>query len=116
MENHNFENNSLEKINYCLQDYSNDFMTLKMALLNSGIKRVRELIKNGHKVLTVQEYLEKYRKANRETLTIEEQNNPIFIEKAKLLNKLANKINSLGEKIDEQTILDTVEQVKKIVF
>jgi predicted ATP-grasp superfamily ATP-dependent carboligase len=111
-----FEKNSVEKIKDCLQDYSNDFTALKMTLLNSGIKKVREVIKSGYKVATVEEYLEKYRKANRETIGLEEQKNPIFIEKAKILNKLANKINSFGEKIDGQTILETVEQVKKIVF
>jgi predicted ATP-grasp superfamily ATP-dependent carboligase len=116
MENPEFEKNSIEKIKDCLQDYSNDFNALKITLMNSGIKRVREIIKSGYKVATVEEYLQKYKKAHRETLSIDEQKNLIFIEKAQALNKLARKINSLGEKIDEQVILETIEEVKKIVF
>ena len=105
----------LEKIRDCLQDYSNDFMALNLIFEGGGIKGIKKLINNGFKVLTVEEYLEKYELNGRETISVEEKNNPVFIEKAKELNELANKINSLGEKIDELELKKAIEKVKKII-
>ena len=115
MEKPEYIKNSMEKIRDCLQDYSNDFMAINLIYMGSGINGVRNLIKNGYKVQTVEEYLEKYREDKRVTIGIEDQKNPIFIEKTKELNKLAEKINSLGEKINDQVVSETIEKVKTII-
>ena len=107
--------NSAEQIRDCLQDYANNFTELKILFEGCGIERVQELFRNGHKVETVEEYLERYRKEKRKTITPEEEKDPTFIDKVKILNKLANKINSLGEKIDEQTLREIAEEAKNLV-
>jgi len=105
-----------EKVYKCLQDYGNDFLALDIYLQGSKIEGVKELFKNGHKILTVEEYLEKYKKEGRETISIEDQNSSFFIEKVKLLDELANKINSLGENIDEQELNEIITKVKEIIY
>lgn len=108
--------NSAEQIRDCLQDYYNNISELYCLLLyGQGIERVQELFRNGHKVKTVEEYLKRQRRDKRETITPEEEKDPVFIDKAKRLNELTNKINSLGEKIDEHTLEEIAKEAKKLV-
>jgi hypothetical protein len=102
------------EIRSCLQDYSNNFIALSLVLQGSGIKDVQKLIKGGYRVLTVEDYLKKYKLDGGKTISIEYQKDPLFIEKARELNELANKTNSLGEKISETYIKETIEKVTKI--
>ena len=118
MENNKFVENSKERIQRCLQDYSNDFMALEMVFNGGGIEGVQKLIKDGYRIPTVENYLEKYRSEGRNTISIsvEDEKDSVFIEKAKVLNELASRINSLGENINKQTIDETIEAVKKIIY
>lgn len=116
MENPESINNSNNRIKICLQDYSNDFMALDITLSAKGIDGVRRLIKDGYKVSTVEEYLQKYKDEGRETVSIEDQVNPLFIKKSQKLNKLVNRVNLLGEKITKIDILDIIIKVKKIIY
>ncbi len=116
MENNKFIENSSERILRCLQDYSNDFMAIEIIFRSSGIDGVRKLIKDGYRISTVENYLQKYRTEGRKTISLEDQKDSIFIEKAQILNNLANKINSLGENVDERTISETIEVVKRIIY
>ena len=116
MENNKFVENSKERIQRCLQDYSNDFMALEMIFNGSGIEGVRKLIKDGYRISTVENYLDKYRSEGRKTISVEDEKDPIFIEKAKILDDLANRINSLGENINKQIIDETIEVVKKVIY
>lgn len=115
MEGGKFTRNAKEEIRDCLQDYANNLTELKILLDGCGIERVRELFRNGHKVETVEEYLERYRREKRKTITTEEEKDSAFIGKAQKLNELANKINSLGQKIDEQTLRKIAEEAKNLV-
>ena len=75
--------NSAEQIRDCLQDYANNFTELKILFEGCGIERVQELFRNGHKVETVEEYLERYRKEKRKTITPEEEKIPRLLIKSK---------------------------------
>ena len=116
MENKKFWKGAIEEIKGCLQDYANDFMALNMLLTGVSIESVRDQIRSGYKILTVEEYLEKIKKERREVISLKNQKDPLFIEKAKALNKLANQINSLGESINEQILLEIIKDVKKIIY
>lgn len=108
--------NTAEKIRDRFQDYFNEFNAIKMTLMGSKIAGVRKIIKDGYRVMTVEEYLEKYREEGRNTLNAKERKNPLFIKKAKVLSELANQINSLGENIDEPAIRKTMAKVKEIIY
>lgn len=116
MENKKFIKNLKEKIELCLGDYSNDFVTLDLIFKGSGIEGVCEYIENGYKIPTVEDYLQQYRLEGRETISVEDEKDSMFIEKAKRLNELANRINSLGKDINKQIIKETIEEARKIIY
>ncbi|MCX6754287.1 MAG: hypothetical protein NTU81_00455 [Candidatus Nomurabacteria bacterium] len=115
MENIKFNQNSKEKINYFLQDYSNDFWVMKIALMGGTIDSVRKLFKDGHTVPTVEKYIEKCRSEGKTTLNVEDQNDPIFIEKSIKLNEIVEKNNLLGENIKEQDVIEKVEAAMAVI-
>jgi len=69
MNNERFLSNTAEKrIKDCLKDYSNEFLAINITLSSSGIEGVRELLRSGYKIPTIEEYLEKTRKEKRKRL------------------------------------------------
>lgn len=116
MSNFEFVGDPIDKIKVCLQDYSNDFMELGIMLSAQGIDGVRALLKRGHKVRTVKEYLKNYEDEGRETLSEENKINPLFLKKVAKLNKLARRVNSLSEEITELQVLEIIVKVKKIIY
>lgn len=103
-----------DRIQSCLQDYSNDFFDISITLTTKGMDGVRALIKSGHRVRTVEEYLKDYEEEGRPTISVKDHKNQLFIEKAAKLDKLAGIVNSWGEKITELEVLEIIKEVKKI--
>lgn len=117
IENKKFIESSEKKIKSFLQDYANDFIALnRLLMVKEGIKTVRKVIKDGYKILTLEEYFIKLKEEKRETLSEEDKKDPIFIEKAKLLNELANKVNLLGEEIEEDVLKEITQKVNNIIY
>ena len=117
MNNERFILNTAEKrIKDCLKDYSNEFLAINITLSSSGIEGVRELLIGGYKIPTVEEYLEKSRKEKKETVSAQDEKNPMFVERIKIFNDLANEINTLGKNIDEETIKEIIGKVMKNAY
>ena len=105
-----------KEIRSCLQDYSNDFIGLKILLGGErGIEAVNDFFRRGERVSTVEEYLDKYRIEKGKTLDASDQENQFFIENAGKLNKLAKDINKSGEKIKEKKFLKIIKEVENII-
>ena len=117
MNNERFLSNTAEKrIKDCLKDYSNEFLAINITLSSSGIEGVRELLISGYKIPTVEEYLEKSRKEKKETVSAQDEKNPMFVERIKIFNDLANEINTLGKNIDEETIKEIIQKIMKNAY
>ncbi len=117
MNNERFLSNTAEKrIKDCFKDYSNEFIAINLTLSSSGIEGVRELLRNGYKIPTVEEYLEKSRKEKKETVSAQDERNPMFTERVKIFNDLANEINTLGKNIDEETIKEIIQKIMKNAY
>jgi len=110
-------NQSLEqRIKFCLQDYANEFLSISFKLMGSQIEGVRKLFKEGHKVKTVEEHLKDYEEQGRETLSKEDQIEPVFVEKVLKINEYVEQINLLGENIKEQKLNEIITKVKEIIY
>lgn len=103
-----------ERINLFLQDYSNDFLAIEIIFTRGGIDGIRKLFKDGYRILSIEDYLQKRMIQGVTTISIEDQKESFFIEKSKKLNELAASINSLGENIDIETVREKIKEVKKI--
>ncbi|MFO0743437.1 MAG: hypothetical protein U0469_00030 [Candidatus Paceibacterota bacterium] len=115
----NFERNNkdnIDNITSFFEDYANDFIGVDTVFLHFGIEKVREIFIDGYKVSTASEYLEKSIENKKKVVSLQEQKNPIFIKKSEILNNLAEKINSLGKNIEEDTFKSIISEVKKVVY
>ena len=111
------ENTPAKAIQICLQDYSNEFLGIESILKTAGIETVQKILKGGHKVPSIEEYLKKYRDQDRDEIISEkDQKHPSFIEKAKILDELANQINASGGEIDAEKIKEIIEKVKEVIY
>ncbi len=97
-------------------DYAAHFGALSIMLKSEeGREMMRKDFENGYKIPTVEEYLKQCRDEAGAGAIRFDENDSLFTERAKELNGLANKINSLGKEVDEETINEVTAEVSKIV-